>query len=352
MKGTAVYRNHSQIDALRHLSVRIGSDSLLVQAGNGNTSLKQNGVLWIKASGKWLSSAATENIFIPLDLDAARLCVQRNTNPSALLAVAVHHDLCPSIETAMHAVLPHPVVAHVHSVNTIAFAVRRDGKQQLSQRLGGLRWTWIPYTSSGLPLAREVQKAMLTVPEANILVLANHGLVVCGDDCDSVLSLLDEVERRVAIVPRTTPSTGQANLTEVAAVLGWHAPSDPMMHTLGADEISRTHLSRGVLYPCQAMFLGEKLGTWEASCQRLSEEDVRQNERFLILSGMGLIVSSRLTDTEHATLSGLAQVLMRLPADAPIKYLNKQQVSRLFADQAPLYSKYTQSREAIPVAAS
>ena len=35
-------------------SARVGNNPLLVQAGSGNTSIKLDGVLWIKASGKWL----------------------------------------------------------------------------------------------------------------------------------------------------------------------------------------------------------------------------------------------------------------------------------------------------------
>ena len=47
-------------------------------------------------------------------------------------------QLRPSIETAMHSVLRHRVVIHVHSANTIAWAVRLDGTIRLSERLAGL----------------------------------------------------------------------------------------------------------------------------------------------------------------------------------------------------------------------
>ena len=43
-----------ELDRLRKLSARVGSDPLLVQAAGGNTSLKDKGVMWIKASGTWL----------------------------------------------------------------------------------------------------------------------------------------------------------------------------------------------------------------------------------------------------------------------------------------------------------
>ena len=39
---------------LRDFSARIGADPLLIQAAGGNTSVKADGVMWIKASGTWL----------------------------------------------------------------------------------------------------------------------------------------------------------------------------------------------------------------------------------------------------------------------------------------------------------
>ena len=72
MSGT----NHSEIQSLIDISARLGRDPLLVQAGSGNTSVKLDGVLWIKASGKWLAHAAREEIFVPVDLDEIRYCIQ------------------------------------------------------------------------------------------------------------------------------------------------------------------------------------------------------------------------------------------------------------------------------------
>lgn len=41
-------RQESEIAPLRDISARVGSDPLLVQASNGNTSIKLDGILWIK----------------------------------------------------------------------------------------------------------------------------------------------------------------------------------------------------------------------------------------------------------------------------------------------------------------
>jgi Uncharacterized conserved protein len=186
------------------LSAGVGRDPLLVQASNGNTSIKLDGILWIKASGKWLAHAMQEEMFVPLDLVEVQQSVQDEMEIAS--PYTPNRELRPSIETAMHAVLRYRVVLHVHSVNAIAWAIRLDAPDLLTQRLAGLHWQWIPYAASGIPLAREIEKAVAGRPETDVLILGNHGLVVCGTDCHTAETLLREVERRLAITPDDSQS--------------------------------------------------------------------------------------------------------------------------------------------------
>jgi len=168
-----------ELEMLRELTHRVGSNPLLAQASTGNTSIKLDGVLWIKASGRWMADAQQNEILIPLDLADVHQCLQRDLDPADRYPGA-------SLETAMHAILPHPVVLHVHCVNTIAWAVRGDARAQLHQRLDGLRWHWVPYVESGLPLARAVCNSLRADDAdfpADIFVLGNHGLVIAAENC-------------------------------------------------------------------------------------------------------------------------------------------------------------------------
>ena len=142
--------------SLRHLSARLGNNPLLVQASNGNTSIKLDEILWIKASGKWLAHAMQEEMFVSLGLAKVRQSIQKDREIAPHFAVT--DGLHPSIETPMHAILRHRVVIHVHSINAIAWAIRLDGPDQLTERLDGLHWRWIPYTASGIPLAQGNRK--------------------------------------------------------------------------------------------------------------------------------------------------------------------------------------------------
>ena len=129
-------RQERELASLRELSARVGSDPLLVQASNGNTSIKLDGILWIKASGKWLAHAMQEEMFVPLELAEVKESIHNGTDITP--RYALKDKLYPSIETAMHAVVQHRVVIHVHSINTIAWAIRLDAPNQLKERLAGL----------------------------------------------------------------------------------------------------------------------------------------------------------------------------------------------------------------------
>ncbi len=314
----------SEITRLRELSARVGSDPLLTQASTGNSSIKLGGVLWIKASGRWMADALREDILVPLNLAEVRECVKRNVDPAAQHASA-------SIETAMHAVMPHRVVFHVHCVNTIAWAVRQDARVQLRRLLDGLRWQWIPYVPSGLPLAAGIAKALSVAPDTDVFVLGNHGLVLGGEDCDAVKARLSEVRRRVAIRPRDVPPADYDALAEFAEGSGWGLPDDAEVHTLGTDAISRAVLSKGFLYPCQALLSNSNTPALfrpipRPACRGRWKSRYRTRPLFII-EDCGVVVRGTMTTAERKMISGLVQVVQRINPSTPLRYLTEGEVT-------------------------
>ena len=184
------------LDPLISLSARIGQNRDLVQAGGGNTSLKEDGLLWIKASGKWLAQAGTDDMFVPVPMEHVLRKLECGDERFGEYSTRSGAMLRPSVETSMHAVLPQRVVIHVHSVRAISWAVQVNGKSEVGPRLKGLRWSWIPYIHPGVPLARRIQYELSSRPE--VLLLGNHGLVVAADTVAEAEELLFEVERRLA----------------------------------------------------------------------------------------------------------------------------------------------------------
>jgi rhamnose utilization protein RhaD (predicted bifunctional aldolase and dehydrogenase) len=322
-------RQERELASLRDLSARVGSDPLLVQASNGNTSIKLDGILWIKASGKWLAHAMQEEMLVPLELAEVKESIR--TGAEIASRYAQKDELRPSIETAMHALLRHRVVIHVHSINAIAWAIRVNGPDQLRERLAGLHWQWIPYAASGIPLAQEIEKAVATAPETDVLILGNHGLVVCGQDCHTAEKLLREVERRLAIVPRRFPKPDAAVLALIARFSKWQFPDVDSLHALGTDAVSRKILKGGVLYPCQAIFLGQTVPLFppvvvlSKFTERLSGKD--GTPPFVAVERSGVMLNEKMTSAERATLIGLVQVTLRTDESARLRYLKGTEVT-------------------------
>ncbi len=340
-----------EIASLRKLSARVGCDPQLVQGNNGNISLKLDGVLWIKASGKCLANAKQEDTFVPIELAVVKESLRRNVEIAQVDALS--EQLRPSIETAMHAVLQHRVVLHVHSVNTIAWAVRRDGPSQLSKRLAGLNWRWVPYISSGIPLARKIEKLLSAAPETNVFILGNHGLVICGNNCEDAEALLDDVERRLAIIPRTSPEPDAALLAALARCSHWRFPDIPALHALGTDPVSLMILKRGVLYPCQAIFLGPKipmvpfsvpLSLFPGYCNGDAETPT-----YAIIEGGGVVVNEKINSAEYATLVGLMQVVQRVEKFARLRYLTVTEIASVLGDRTNRYRQLPSDRYRVSI---
>jgi rhamnose utilization protein RhaD (predicted bifunctional aldolase and dehydrogenase) len=315
---------HQSLDALTCLSATLGRNPLLVQAGTGNTSIKSDGTLWIKASGKWLANAGREDTFIPVDLAAVRGFALRDEP-----CIVSRTNLTSSIETAMHAVIPFSVTLHVHSVNAIAWSVRRDGPAHLEQRLRGLPWEWVPYTLSGNPLASEVRRVYRRAPETQILILANHGLVVCADSCETAEQLLGEVEQRLAVQPRPVLPPDLAALARSRDCGSWRPASNPVIHSIATDPVSREILANGILYPCQPIFLGSEIPV-------VSRQP--RDSPFVAIAGAGTLVSDRISNGELEILAGLAEVVRRIDGGAPLRYLTAEELVAILTIDAPSYA--------------
>lgn len=332
------------LDALIAWSARIGADPLLVQGGGGNTSVKQDGTLWVKASGTWLAQARERDIFVPLPLDEARAALGHADGEARLACLGDAHALRPSIETSLHALLPHPVVAHVHSVNTIAWAVRADARAQLSALLNDLNWAWVPYRRPGYPLTQAVREA-LRERAADVLVLANHGLVVGAGDCAAADALLSEVERRLALPERSTRSADPARLRAVND-LNWEAPQDPRVHALGTDAAALRIARDGALYPDHAVFLGAHAAVLDGDgADRLSDAVARCTAAcgvapaFALLPGAGVLVAPGLSAGAQQMLLCLALVALRLRGDEHLVYLGDDDVAALVDWEAEAYRR-------------
>jgi rhamnose utilization protein RhaD (predicted bifunctional aldolase and dehydrogenase) len=282
--------------------------------------------LWIKASGTWLKDALTDDIMVPVAM-APLLKAVEERDPAAdkpqgfAIAALNSRGLRPSIETTLHALLPHRIVVHTHSVRTIALAIRADGEGLLAERLAGLASVWIPYCKPGLPLTAAVAERLAGQP-ADILVLGNHGLVVGADSVPAAEALLREVERRLDGPVERLPAAGSAG-----AAPGWCAPTHPLVHTLALDPLRTARACAGSLYPDHVIFLGPAAtASAEPGPSKLWLEAGR---------GASLAEGSGPSADELALC--LALVLERVPGEAVLHYLTSTEEAELLNWDAEQY---------------
>lgn len=334
-------RQPAELQELKEVSARVGRDMTLVQGAGGNTSVKEGDVLWVKASGAWLSEADTRDIFVPVDLPGALRALGQGIEKMPVADPAA--TLRPSIETSLHALLPHRVVLHVHAVNTIAWAACTGVDREIAQRLEGLSWARVPYRRPGLPLSQVVAET-LAQRSPDVLILGNHGLLVGAADCAAAEALVREVERRLDLPVRPAPAGDQVALEALCHGTEYRPAPQEGCHHLATDPHSLAVVTRGSLYPDHVVFLGPAMRALSGT-ERIADV-VAANAAAglpppvaLLAPSAGAIVRSDIVPGAAAMLECLALVAERIPFGARISYLPEDEERALLDWDAEKYRK-------------
>ena len=338
--------NNSLQKDLKELSVFLGNNLDWVQGAGGNTSVKDNGILWVKASGYWLSDAQNKNIFTPLDRQAVLDKIDQEIEDlsSAQILEKQYHSLRPSIETTLHALMRHRFVAHVHSVNVISYAVLKNSKKILSEKLEGISWLWVPYVRPGLPLTKMLKK--MNVSDFDVIILANHGVVIGGDTKEEVLDVFKQVEIRLCRSVRGNfLETDKAKLESLVDSLSYRLPKYDFTHTLANDSLSLKIIGKNALYPDHVIFLGPgtiPVMTQEEFKDRSPEKPSNSYYKVVVIKGIGVIVNQNLSENAEEMLHCLTNVLLRLHPSDKLQHLTQNQEAELLGWDAEKYRKSIQ----------
>jgi rhamnose utilization protein RhaD (predicted bifunctional aldolase and dehydrogenase) len=331
----------AEFDALKLFSARIGADPLLIQAAGGNTSIKDASTMWIKASGTQLKDAGTGSIFVPVDWRGIAAAVENDAG----LADQPHRFLLsdglrPSIETCLHAILPDPVVIHVHCVNTIALAVRVDAQEQIANRLAGIEWRLVPYAKPGAGLAAAVKAK--AGDGAKVFVLRNHGLLLGADTVAKAAELMHLVIARLAAEPATDPSQAASNADAFADADYQPVPQGDLLNHLACDRDRLPLVLGGGLYPDQVLFCGPRMVA-KADGQSVNDLVVGliaaglPRPTAILVPDHGALIALNATPTERAMAHSVGQVMMRVPPLARLNYISDADCAELLDWDAEKY---------------
>jgi rhamnose utilization protein RhaD (predicted bifunctional aldolase and dehydrogenase) len=331
--------HNSELQPLIELSARIGQNLDLVQAGGGNTSLKQNEILWVKASGKWLADALIDEMFLAVPIADVLAKLAARDERFAEYPTSSGALLRPSVETTVHAVFPQRVVVHVHSVRAISWAVRQDGAARIQDRLDDLNWAWIPYVHPGVPLAEYIHRELN--PKPDVLIIQNHGLVVAADDCAAAEALLNDVEARLSDEPLAAPPPDLAYLTELCGNGPWAPAGNDEVHALGTDSRFCWIAARGTMYPDHCVYLGPAAPvvhageTIQCAIERYHARHAYQ-PGYALVDGKG-VLTNKLSRAGEQLLVCLKRIVERIPEQTEVNYLDDREVAALMNWDAEKY---------------
>jgi rhamnose utilization protein RhaD (predicted bifunctional aldolase and dehydrogenase)/NAD(P)-dependent dehydrogenase (short-subunit alcohol dehydrogenase family) len=180
--------------ALRVYTTRLlGQDPALVLHGGGNTSVKtvvpdllgqDTEVLSVKGTGWDMGTMEPAGMpavrLAPLLALRARQAVSdeemvRFQRASLIDPMAPN----PSVETLLHAFVPHKFVDHTHSVAILSLTDQPDGEKICGELYDG-RMGIVPYIMPGFSLAKKSAEVFEATPRAEGLILHKHGIFTFG----------------------------------------------------------------------------------------------------------------------------------------------------------------------------
>ncbi|MFP5271615.1 bifunctional aldolase/short-chain dehydrogenase [Coleofasciculus sp.] len=203
----------SDLELRVYTSRLLGKDPSLVLHGGGNTSVKiteknlvgeGEDILYVKGSGWDLATIEKEG-FAPVRmahlLKLAKLPALSDSQMVNELKtqMTVATAPSPSVETILHAILPHKYVDHTHADAIVTITNTPNGLQRIKE-IYGEKVVIIPYIMPGFDLARLCGEKFPVEADENTIgmVLMNHGIFSFGDTAkesyDRMISLVSAAE--------------------------------------------------------------------------------------------------------------------------------------------------------------
>ncbi len=192
----------------------LGGDPRLVLHGGGNTSVKTTAaditgdvvdVLCVKGSG-WDMGDIEPPGLPAVRLDPLRELIGLDALGDEDMVNIQRRNLLdskapnPSVETLLHAFLPHKYVDHTHSTAVLALTDQPDGAK-ICRDLYGARGVLVPYIMPGFALAKACAQVQARHPDVEGLILLKHGIFTFGDSAEEaygrMIDLVTMAERRL-----------------------------------------------------------------------------------------------------------------------------------------------------------
>jgi rhamnose utilization protein RhaD (predicted bifunctional aldolase and dehydrogenase)/NAD(P)-dependent dehydrogenase (short-subunit alcohol dehydrogenase family) len=209
-------QNANEDLALRVYTTRLlGGEPRLVQHGGGNTSVKTTvrdaagdtvEVLCVKGSGWDMGKIEPPGLPAVRLAPLLKLAALPSLDDEDMVAIQRGNLLdskapTPSVETLLHAFIPHKFIDHTHANAILALVDRPDGVA-VCETLYGKRVAVVPYVMPGFALALAAKAAFDARPDVEGLILHKHGIFTFGatarEAYDRMIGMVSRAERWIA----------------------------------------------------------------------------------------------------------------------------------------------------------
>ena len=223
---------------LIEMSRTYGADARYVLAGGGNTSWKDEGTIWVKASGVQLAGI-DEDGFAGLDCGMLLDTLQKTyPEDDAAREAAILSDIMtarlkgqesrrPSVECVLHALFPYKYVLHIHPALVNGLTCAQNGAEHC-EAMFGRELVWVPLTKPGYILSKLCDELFRTreretgcYPKAALL--QNHGIFVAADSTEEidkiVAGIMDKLGSKQTQQPDFCPTAAPEQAARILPAL-------------------------------------------------------------------------------------------------------------------------------------
>jgi len=166
-----------------------------------STDFKYVDYMWVKGSGGDIGTLTRQGI---AGLYTKRLRdlkkVYRGIEFEDEIVPLYYHCLfdldsrAPSIDTALHGLLPFKHIDHLHPDALISVAAAKDS-EAVTKEIWGDTMGWVPWQKPGFDLGVQLEKCLADNPGIRGIVLGKHGLFTWGDTAyESYMNSLEVIE--------------------------------------------------------------------------------------------------------------------------------------------------------------
>jgi len=177
---------HKELKKLEYISKYCGERFDLTQAGGGNTSVKVDDIMFIKASGFHLTQVTEKSGFVPIQNNMLKNDILLN-KLKPIVSYNFTGSLRGSIETYMHAILKKYTV-HLHPIQVNKILISKQSEDFIKKFFPNS--LLIEYDTPGINVCNKI---MSVYNNEEIIFLKNHGIIITTNDYDTLIPTLESL---------------------------------------------------------------------------------------------------------------------------------------------------------------